>query len=455
MHWALLGGSFFVAIASAFQARLPFSSPVSKRIIASSYSKLGYSLASGVDVSEGAPRDVKSLGEWAANYGVQTSDGFQLIKENGNDGLDAYAITNQDLPQESPILYVPNEVILTGNKAREELGGDAYTAEEMLVNFYGSDHVSQFYLFLKILKEYELGEASPWFQWLDSLPRYYSNGASMSDFCYGCLPPYAAGIALAEKTRLKLFVQALDEVPFLSSESKNSEDVTKWAYAVVNTRSLEMPSGDYCLVPMADYFNHGGYDEIGVSISYDEEGNCYAYSTRDVPAGSLLKISYGDSTNPSKLLARYGFLDDSSPATYCKYIIDGPSPEVTNMGYPDQMLFYSDGSISTQVWDILLYQELGKTSPEQQQNFYQACVTGDEGTKQSYHEQYFPQTLAELQSHVDFLVNELEDLELVIDTKVVRGNHIDRYPRLPLLMRHNEFVKGIFERVQVNLDNMI
>lgn len=257
---------------------------------------------------------------------------------------------------------------------------------------------------------------------------------------------------MAEKTRLNLYVQALSEVSFISLESKNNEDITKWAFAVVNTRCFEMPNGDYYIAPMADYFNHGGY-EVDVYITFDGEENCYAYSVRDLPAGSPLRISYGDSTNPSKLLAKYGFLDDSCPASYCKYIIDGPDQMVKNMGYPDQMVFYVDGSISESVWDILLYQELGKVSFDQQA-FYQAWMNGDEATKQSYHQQYFPQTLAELQKHVNFLVNELDELEIGADTQMRLGKDSTRHPRLPLLMRHNAWVKNIFELVQANLDSM-
>ena len=92
--------------------------------------------------------------------------------------------TNQDLSEGTPILCIPNEIILTGSKAREELGSDSYAAEQSLMNSVeGSDRISQFYLFLKVLKEYELGENSAWFTWLNSLPRYFTNGASMTYFC--------------------------------------------------------------------------------------------------------------------------------------------------------------------------------------------------------------------------------------------------------------------------------
>ncbi len=392
---------------------------------------------------------------WAVNCGLQTSDGFDVRCNADEDGLDdACVTTNQDLPRDSPILFVPAEVMMTGQMARQELGGGATGAEQMLSGFYGPEEMSKFYLFLKLLREFELGEASPFFQYLNSLPRFFSNGASMTDFCYGCLPPYAAGLALADKTRMKLFVQSLEEVSFLNRETKANEDITKWAFAVVNTRCNDLPNGDVALIPMADYFNHGGQYEANAYLSYDEPGNCYAYSNHDIPAGGPLLISYGDSTNPSKLLARYGFLDESSPATYCKYIIDGPSEEMKFMGYPDKMLFYTDGGISQEVWDVVLYEQLDKNNSPQKQEFYQAFMSGDEVTKQRLHEEHFSLTVQALESHVDFLVNELDELEIGIETQLKYGSHAHRHPRLPLLRRHNMYVKTILERVQENLSNM-
>jgi hypothetical protein len=406
----LLVGAITVLVVGAFQhhvaaprRRQSFDSRTTTQILSS--------LTSTIDVTEGAPRDIVSIGQWATNCGVQTCDGFQILQTKDEDGLDnTHVITNQDLPRDNPILYVPNELIFTGHKARQELGNGAFDAEQMLAGFYGQEQISQFYLFLKLLREYELGEASPWYYYLNSLPRFFSNGSSMTDFCYGCLPPYAAGLALAEKTRMKLYIQALEDVSFLQKESKVNDDLTKWAFAVANTRCVELPNGDFGIVPMADFFNHGGLYDVNAYTSFDEQGNCYAYSTQDVPAGYPLLISYGDSTNPSKLLARYGFLDESSPATYCKYMIDGPDNAMKEMGYPEKMLFYTDGGISTEVWDIVLYEQLDKINSPKKHQLYQAVMSGDEATKQSLHQENFFLTVRALQKHVDFLVNELDEL---------------------------------------------
>merc|ERR1712232_1091290 len=103
-------------------------------------------------------------------------------------------------------------------------------------------------------------------------------------------------------------------------------------------------------------FNHGSDGPTEVQVGYDENENCYVYATRDVPAGSPLRLLYGDPTNPSHLLARYGFLDQSSSATFCKIMISRPSQQMKDMGYDhSRMLFYKDtGGVSQEVWDVLL-----------------------------------------------------------------------------------------------------
>jgi len=77
-------------------------------------------------------------------------------------------------------------------------------------------------------------------------------------------------------------------------------------------------------------------------------------------------------------------------------------------------------------------------------------MMGDEATKQSYYERFFTKTHSVLQKHVDYLMNELDEL-----SENSWRKDIDRNPRLPLLMRHNEFVRNTFELVQQNLDNMV
>lgn len=395
-----------------------------------------------VNIDENAPRDVYSMDEWAATYGVQRAEGVQLTSDDYEYG-DVSVATSVDIPADTPVLFVPNEMILSSNKAIQEFGR-IEAAEKIIYSLNALDQLRHYYLMLKLLKEYELGDESPWFPWLNSLPKYFSNGASMTNVCFECLPPLVSSLAMKERTNF----MALDNVmhaPFLSDETKSNKELIKWAFQIVYTRSFEAidDSGDLLLVPMADYFNHGTDPEI--DISYDDQGNCYAQTTRDVPAGSPLRISYGDPTNPSYLFARYGFLDESSPATFCKLIIPHTNKQLEDMGYAhNRMLFYKDtGDVSEEVWDVLLYQILSSTNASRRREFYNAHVNGDFETKRYYHEEYYPETSAKLLDHLDTFLDQLDELS----AKACEED-VNEHPRLPLILRHNEFVRDTFLAVR-------
>jgi hypothetical protein len=183
------------------------------------------------------------MDEWAASCGIQRAEGFQLASE---DGVDISVITAQDLPANSPVLFVPNEMILSSSQARQELG-HLEAAEKRLMMSQASDHVPQFYLFVKVLTEYKKGEQSPWYPWLNALPRWYSNGASMTPFCFECLPPFVGWQAMNERIKFIQFFQALKSIDFLSDYTKNNKDLAKWAFAVVYTRGFDTPDGDFRL----------------------------------------------------------------------------------------------------------------------------------------------------------------------------------------------------------------
>lgn len=416
---------------------------------------------SGVIIDESAPRDIATFDQWASACGVQRADGVQLTYtasvsqvEPGYGGLnrdDVTFMTAQDLPANTPVLKVPSNMILSSNLAKQEFG-DLEVAENRLNAAKAGEHLPKFYLFLKILKEYHMGDQSPWFPWLNSLPRYYSNGASMTPFCFDCLPPLAGYLAMTERIKFIQFFQALKYVDFLVDDIKKHKELAKWAFAVVYTRSFETPDGDTRIAPMGDMFNHGGAPgSVEIVTNYDPEGNFWAYTAYDVLAGYPLRMSYGDSTNPSFMLARYGFLDESAPGTFCKIMITNPSLELVNLGYDhSRMLFYKNGQVSQEVWDVLLYQILGAEDPNTQQTFYQAHMNGDMETKQAMHQHYFYQTLVALQNHVDGFLRDLDQLS----QKAV-DKDVNVLPRLPLIMQHNEVVKQTFLAVQYQLQQMM
>jgi hypothetical protein len=192
-------------------------------------------------------------------------------------------------------------------------------------------------------------------------------------------------------------------------------------------------------------FNHGS-DYTEIVESYDENGNYYAYTSYDVPAGSPLRISYADPTNPSFLFARYGFIEDSTPATFCKIIPPHINKDMEELGYSEStMLFYINGEVSQEVWDILLYQHLSGNTISDRRLLMKAHTEGDYETKKMLHEKYYGETSQMLLNHLEEFLAQLDKLS---GKAYERAVEINDHPRLPLILKHNEFVKNSFFAVR-------
>lgn len=129
-----------------------------------------------------------------------------------------------------------------------------------------------------------------------------------------------------------------------------------------------------------------------------------------------------------------------------------PTPELKTIGLDfSRMLFFKDtGDITSEVWDVLLYSKVLANDLETKTAFYEAHVNGDADTKNAIHQQYMNRTSKELKLHVDTFLEQLTVLSAKAD-----GKAWDEHPRLPLILRHNEFVKATFENVKLRLDLMV
>jgi hypothetical protein len=180
---ALLG--VFASSASAFQSALR-PNGVAPRATTTSLNV--------VDTAEYTARDVATFDQWAAGVGVQRCEGYEITTYDGND---YFAITNQNLPAGTPVVYVPPEMVLSSNRASEEFGQSLQYSEDRIKEGGLANQIPIFRMGVKILAEWEKGEQSPWYYWLNSLPRLYSNGVSMTSACFDALPPYAGWLAVS------------------------------------------------------------------------------------------------------------------------------------------------------------------------------------------------------------------------------------------------------------------
>jgi len=459
-----------------------------------------------VTLEERAGRNIETFDDWAINMcGIQRVDGVHLTYTNPNDEYnqqDVSMMTDVDLPAGSPVMAIPAAgMIISSSSAKHDVeevcrataaaaagnGGAGRDedccglnkAVDLLQRLGAGDTIPKFYLFVKLVLEYSYGTSSSYYPYLDALPRLYYNSVSMTDFCYECLPPLVFQLSRRERVKFDNFYDAFQQLdPRLfdgtsgqtgigTTIQTSKETILKWAFNVVHTRCFSgnrngqsgntngigdggTDGEEQKIVIMADMFNHG--TETDVELMYDDEGNCNVYTVRDVPAGAPLRISYGCPTNPSEFFATYGFLDESSPATFCKIMNIPPTPELRTIGLDfSRMLFYKDtGDISPEVWDVLLYANVLKNDLGTKQAFYEAHVNGDGETKNAIHSEYFGQTARELQQHVDMFLEQLQTLSSKSDDK-----DWNDHPRLPLILRHNEFVRSTFENVKARLDPMV
>lgn len=79
----------------------------------------------------------------------------------------------------------------------------------------------------------------------------FNSGAALTPSCYDCLPPLASRMSMAERVKCINCRQALKTVDFVSDEVKNNEELLKWVYNVVETRSIEV-NGEKIIIPLAD-----------------------------------------------------------------------------------------------------------------------------------------------------------------------------------------------------------
>jgi len=387
--------------------------------------------------------------EWCVQNGVERIEGIQLYTEDGAD----YGLSTQvDLPAGSTIVYVPSSTVISSDQVAEDLGGSLEAAENALIQMetLTARRIPLFRLMVFVLKEYEKGVNSKHYAWLQSLPRQYYNGVSMTEDCFGVLPPYAAKLAKSERENYNNFVAGLREgYVDIADEIVDDDTIVNWAYNVALTRFIEVwqPNRQKKIVPMVDMINHSS--EPNVDISFDDDGNCLVTTLYDIPAGSALTISLGDPTNPTPIFAQYGFLPLDCTTIFCKAVHLDKQIKELGYDYRDLLIETQTGEVAPKVWDIFLYELLQYNDEEAAEKFYVACRTNDIETKEQYHSSYFQYTLESLKAHVYSMINSVDQL-----TISAISFDLGTHPRVPVIVAHNTLVKDTFANTALLLEQM-
>mmetsp|Transcript_8624 Transcript_8624/g.18222 ORF Transcript_8624/g.18222 Transcript_8624/m.18222 type:complete len:474 (-) Transcript_8624:470-1891(-) len=409
-----------------------------------------------IDITdEYTPRDIYSMEQWAYQNGIQKYDGIELHPTDGESTHDMQLVNtaSTSIPAGSPVIFVPANFVLSSNNIADEFGGSLEAAENELVQLDRNTEkrLPLFRLMVKLMAEYDEGMDSVFYPWLNSLPRQFYNGVSMTDECFECLPPYAAMLSMSEKETYNQFVDVIRDgyVP-VEENTMNDDRIVSWAYNVALTRFHEVwyPTRQKLIAPMADMLNHSS--EPNVEITFDAEGNCIVQSLREVQPGSPLTISLGDPTNPTPLFAKYGFLPNDCNTIFCKALHLETQRVELGYDYRDLLFDTQTGHIAPKVWDIFLYELLQNSDDASAtEQFYVACKSNDEGTKQQYHEHYFQYTLDALKQHVYSILQDVDRL-----TAKAQSYDVWAHPRVPIIVAHNNLVRDTFTMAASMLEQM-
>ena len=175
----------FTSAVSAFSPSNPSGSGVLQNVVRPSISDRGSPLAAAtmggtINIEDHtAQRDVPGMANWAMQCGVQKADGVEPYSADGNDWQ---LVASQNIASGSPVLFVPGNMVLSSNAVVNEFGGSLQQAENALVESEKglAQRLPLFRLMVKILAEYEKGQNSPYFPWMNSLPRQFYNGVAMT-----------------------------------------------------------------------------------------------------------------------------------------------------------------------------------------------------------------------------------------------------------------------------------
>jgi hypothetical protein len=123
----------------------------------------GSASTSYVDVRETTPRNIKGFQEWAKELGIETCDGFRLVSDPV-DEQDWSVSTSKSLSANDQVVLVPYALLLSSAQV---------TPQEHAEQLLDEKDWPLFRLYLNLLMQYERGESSMYFRWLNSLPRRF------------------------------------------------------------------------------------------------------------------------------------------------------------------------------------------------------------------------------------------------------------------------------------------
>lgn len=328
-------------------------------------------------------RNVPSLQDWAMEQGVTLANGVKLV-DNGLGDWGVGLSENHTHIAQTPIMTVPKNLVLSSADPQLEdlIPSIVVTMSETSMEYY----VPECILMISILLEKAKGENSLWQPYLETLPKSFNTGIYLDSLEKSHVERFASEFLQQQERQFTACLKAIQEcknkkilpkelITKLDLEGKNN-DLLKWVFSVVFTRSWRSPTGQEAnLVPLGDMFNHDS-EMANVVPNILNDGSIQMSLKEDVSEGSPLFLSYGMGTIPARFLVTFGFWDRSTPFMDANLTI----PEEFSVDRSQLVVSTKNGGIAEEVWNLAIYHVLKERDPESANHFATAYRNQDTTT---------------------------------------------------------------------------
>lgn len=392
-----------------------------------------------------------SLQNWALDKGVQLAEGVKLV-DNGLGDWGVGLSENHTQVAETPIMTVPKDLVLSSADPKLQKLRSTISESMAPMEYY----VPECLLMIKVLWEKAQADDSTWSTWLETLPQDFNTGIYLDtlershvermapDFLkQQDLQWTACQRALQEAFGKKLLPNELQD--FLE-EAGDIEDLTKWAFSVIFTRSWRAPSGsEATLVPLGDMFNH---DSVMANVAPNilDDGSVRMTVKQDVAEGSPLFLSYGMGVFPARFLVNFGFWDRSADFMDANLTI----PEEFPIDRSQLVASTRTGGITEDVWNLGIYKLLQKRDPTIAETLAVAQQGQDDAAIQEICSQYDLEGAMYLRLHALKIIGETYP-----DMDIAPENMSESPRRFGMIARYNNGMRESWMRVAEYLDEEI
>ncbi len=435
--------------------------------------------------STGPTRDMTSLKDWSRGCEIVLSDGVELSEDLLGDWS---LTTTKSIKKGNSIMTVPATVILSSN-----IDGDSYEpyyTESNTKNVRdwmkselesGSqakqDYLPEFVLVYKLLQEVYMGTDSRWYPWLQSLPTEFSTGLYLDEVernhaeCMtgdhikmqglqyqACLDLFHKLVSSQKSRGINSFIPAefLQWMLALQQNRSNGdasfEDLVKWAFSIVFTRSWRSPDRTQAqIVPLGDLANHDSQFANLKPGFRQTDGAFQFFVTNDInvvgSASPKLYLSYGLTYAPARFLVIFGFCDVTAPfidanLDFLQPNGDGEWPTILD---PSQLVASTlNGALSEEVWIAFLYKFLQKRNPEllsQIKNVFENSEERGDELVEQFLEKYELEVGMEIQSYYQRLL-ETDFMPIKVTEK-----ELAEHPNLSMIVNYNLFIRETYLKI--------